>query len=51
MDLGFDSCVALPPASMQSSQVPAETLYTCHGFITPLDRHNLARKKKLFFFP
>lgn len=32
--------------SSRISQVPAETLHTCHGLITPLGRHNLATHKK-----
>jgi len=42
LDLGFDSCVALPPASMQSSQVLKTSLHACHGLRTPLTRHYLA---------
>ena len=35
----------LPWEQLWISQVPATTLYTCHGLITPLVRYNLARKK------
>jgi len=36
--------------SSRISQVPAKTLYTCHGLITPPGRYNLATHEKKIFF-